>query len=172
MLVPLTLAAIWNRDYERALIWCAVAGVSDGLDGFLARRLRAQSRLGAYLDPIADKLLLSGVYLTLGIDRAIPWWLTAVIFGRDILMLIFIGIILLFTNIRDFPPSVWGKVSTTVQIVAAVVILLRRSGKLLEIPDAIEGTLTALTVAATAWSAAHYSWRAAGMARLVKSPGT
>lgn len=164
-LVPLALAAIWNRQYERALGWCFIAGISDGLDGFLARRLHAQSRFGAYLDPLADKLLLSGVYLTLGVDRAIPWWLVAVVFGRDALMLIFLALLILFTRHRDFPPSIWGKISTAIQIVTALVILLRRSGLLFEIPGHLELFFMLLTVTATGWSAIHYLWRGLGIVR-------
>jgi cardiolipin synthase (CMP-forming) len=156
-LVPIILLAIWERRYESALMWCAVAGLSDGLDGFLARRLNAQTRAGAYLDPIADKLLLSGVYLTLGLAGVIPWWLTAVVFGRDALMLLFIAGAMLFTTIRQFPPTLWGKVSTAVQIVTALAILLDRSNWM-DLPQALEYLLIILTVAATSWSALHYTW--------------
>lgn len=102
-LVPFALRSIWLREYEWALLWISIAGLSDFLDGFLARRLKAASPAGAYLDPIADKLLLSGAYLVLGWDRVIPLWLTALVFGRDALMLLFIGFALLQTNVRRFP---------------------------------------------------------------------
>jgi cardiolipin synthase len=164
-LVPLALLAIWNRQYERALVWCFIAGISDGVDGFLARRLHAQSRFGAYLDPLADKLLLSGVYLALGLDRAIPWWLVAVVFGRDALMLAFLAIVVLFTRHRDFPPSIWGKISTAIQIATALVILFRRSGLFFEIPAQFELFIMLLTVAATGWSAMHYLWRGVALVR-------
>jgi cardiolipin synthase len=158
ILVPVVLRAIWNRDYEWALVWCAFAGLSDGLDGFLARRLHAISRTGAYLDPLADKLLLSGIYLTLGVDRVIPWWLTAVVFGRDLLMLLFLLYAILFTRIRDFKPSIWGKLSTAIQIAAALVILLVHANRWGQFPRFFEVPMIALTVAATSWSAIHYAW--------------
>ncbi len=158
VLVPLVLHAIWVREYQWALVWCAVAGVSDGLDGFLARRLRATSRTGAYLDPLADKLLLSGVYLTLGLSGAVPWWLTAVVFGRDVLMLIFLAGAILFTPVRDFKPTIWGKISTAVQIVTALVILLDRSRYFGEFSPLFEKSAIVLTVIATSWSATHYGW--------------
>jgi cardiolipin synthase (CMP-forming) len=157
LLVPVVLLAIWEHRYERALVWCAIAGLSDGLDGFLARRLNAQTRLGAYLDPVADKLLLSGVYLTLGLDGVIPWWLTAVVFGRDGLMLVFLAAALLFTNLREFRPTIWGKISTAVQILTALVILVSRSD-LVDVPRAVEFPFVVLTVVATGWSALHYAW--------------
>lgn len=157
LLVPAVLLAIWERRYAHALAWCAVAGLSDGLDGFLARRLNAQTRLGAYLDPIADKLLLSGVFLMLGLTAEIPWWLTAIVFGRDALMLLFIGAAMLFTSIRDFPPTLWGKLSTAVQIATALLILVNRSG--LAGPwRGAEWPFIHLTVIATVWSAIHYGW--------------
>jgi cardiolipin synthase len=159
VLVPVVLRAIWLREYEWALVWCAVAGFSDGLDGFLARRLRATSRLGAYLDPVADKLLLSGIYLTLGLDRVIPWWLTAVVFGRDALMLLAIGFAMRFTHIRDFAPTFWGKLSTSIQIVTALVVLVDRTGFFGQSTRILEETMIALTVVGTGWSAIHYTFR-------------
>jgi cardiolipin synthase len=164
-LVPVVLHAIWMRQYEWALLWCALAGLSDGLDGFLARRLNAISRAGAYLDPLADKLLLSGIYLTLGLDRAIPWWLTAVVFGRDVLMLLFIAAAILFTKIRDFKPTFWGKLSTAIQIVTALMLLLGRATALGPLARSLEDALVALTVAATSWSAIHYAGSGLGMLR-------
>lgn len=155
--MPFALRAIWDREYHWALLWCLIAGASDFLDGFLARRLRVTSPAGAYLDPMADKLLLSGVYLMLGYDRMIPWWLTAVVFGRDALMLIFFAIALLFTKVRQFPPTLWGKLSTALQIVTALIILL--SGFMYFGPGerGMKTALIAGTVAATVWSALDYS---------------
>lgn len=155
--VPVVLFFIWNREYAWALALCAVAGISDGLDGFLARRLDARTRLGAYLDPVADKLLLSGIYLTLGLSGVIPWWLVATVFGRDVLMLVFLGLALVVTKVRDFPPTIWGKLSTAVQIVTALVVLFNRSAVGRNGLDSIETGLIWLTVAATWWSAFHYA---------------
>jgi cardiolipin synthase len=157
-LVPVIILAIWNRRYDVALAWCVVAGISDGLDGLLARRLKAKTRLGAYLDPIADKLLLSGTYLTLGLSGVIPWWLTTVVFGRDALMLLAIGVAILLTNLRDFPPSIWGKLSTFTQIVTALWILLARATNAGPDLRIFEFPLFVLTVVATSWSAVHYLW--------------
>jgi cardiolipin synthase len=156
--VPVILLLIWNRRYEWALVWCFAAGLSDGLDGYLARRLHATSRAGAYLDPVADKLLLSGTYLVLGIDRVIPWWLTALVFGRDLLILSFVGFAMLLTSVRGFQPTFWGKLSTAVQILTALVILLGRATLWGDFPRMMERPMIALTVAATGWSAVHYGW--------------
>lgn len=150
ILVPFVLRFIAIRDYRAALSLCALAAATDALDGYLARRFKAASRTGAYLDPIADKLLLSGAYLVLGLNGTIPLWLTAIVFGRDILILLFVGYAYAFTSIRDFPPSVWGKLSTIVQAFA-VLIVLTSPGPLLA--RVAIGAVTA----ATLWSAAHYT---------------
>jgi len=87
--------------------------------------MRVTTQVGAYLDPIADKCLLSGVYLALAWAHLVPWWLVAIIFGRDIYILAAVAVVMLFTPIRGFPPSIWGKVSTFVQICTAVLWMAR-----------------------------------------------
>jgi cardiolipin synthase len=164
-LVPLVLTAIFRGDYSGALVWLVIAGISDGLDGFLARRLRVSSRTGAYLDPIADKCLLSGVYFALGYNRVIPWWLTAVVLGRDVLMLIFIAAAFLFTSVRDFPPTVWGKLSTAIQIVTAIAVLIEGAFHFEPWQRAFKNMLIGATVVATIWSAIDYLWIGIGIFR-------
>ena len=86
--------------------------------------LQASTRLGANFDPIADNILLSAIYISLALaPRAIPWWMVAVVFGRDVLILAMAGYGLLFTSLRKFPPSVWGNISTFFQIAAALVVM-------------------------------------------------
>src|SRR5215471_15141949 len=105
-----------------AAFWLAIAaGLTDILDGFLARHFASATTTGAYLDPIADKVLLSTIYICLALHDTIPWWFVGVVFGRDLLILAASAIALAFTRLRKFPPSVWGKLSTFFQIVAAVV---------------------------------------------------
>jgi cardiolipin synthase len=155
-LVPVVLVAVAGRDFGSALAWMAVAGISDALDGILARRLDAASRFGAYLDPIADKCLLSGVYLALGYAGAMPWWLVGIVFGRDAVMLAAIGAALLFTAIRDFPPTVWGKISTAIQIITALATLLAGFLELDFWGNSLAGVFFVLTAAFTMWSGLHY----------------
>jgi cardiolipin synthase len=164
-LAPVIFRAIWLREYERALLWVLVAGLTDALDGMLARRLKAASRVGAYLDPIADKVLLSGIYFMLGYDRVIPMWVTAVVLGRDVLMLVFIGLVVVLTPVRSFPPTVWGKLSTLVQIVAAFLVLL--NGVMYFGPNErwIRMGLYVATTATTAGSAVVYLRIGIGMLR-------
>jgi cardiolipin synthase len=164
-LVPAVLYYIWNRQYQTALIWGLVASATDALDGFLARVLNAQTRFGAYLDPVADKLLLSGVYLFLALRGAIPWWLAVVVFGRDALMLLAIGCLVVFTKLREFPPSMWGKLSTAAQILTALLVLLTQAGWLGRFPHLLERPFMFFTAAATSWSAVHYFWRGRRMLR-------
>jgi cardiolipin synthase len=158
ILVPFVFYSIWQREYEWAILVGFFASASDALDGYLARRLKAESRFGAIADPIADKVLLSGSYLTFWIAREIPWWLPAIVIGRDVLIVACAVFIWKFTSLKDFPPSVWGKLSTFVQIMTGLVILGARSlGSDIYIHK-LEHWSLLLCAAATIWSAIHYSW--------------
>jgi cardiolipin synthase len=129
LVAPYLFLLLWRREYGLALIVIFLAGVSDGVDGFLARRFHAQSALGAYLDPIGDKLLLSGSFLVLALDRAIPAWLAWIVLGRDALILFSAAGMILFTKTRrKFPPSWWGKASTVAQICYILALLLHFTG--------------------------------------------
>jgi len=146
--------AILNAHYGRAIILCFIAGFSDVIDGFLARRLGESTPAGAYFDPVADKILLSAIYITLGVVHAIPWWMVALVFARDILILAMAAYGLLFTSIRKFPPSVWGKISTFLQIAAALVVMGARDG----IGAPVDLALW-LMVAGTIFSGVLYVWQ-------------
>src|SRR6202166_4182562 len=99
-----------RREYGAVLIWFLLSGITDGLDGWIARRWNVQSRLGAMLDPIGDKLLLSGSFLVLALDGAMEKWLAVLVLGRDVVILLFAAGLLLFSKKKaDFPPSWWGK---------------------------------------------------------------
>ena len=105
-----------QREWHTA-VWLMLAiSLTDVADGYLARKLGASSRLGEILDPIGDKLLLGGSYLTLWWIGALEGWLTAIVFGRDALILAAAGVAFLMAKKpRRFPPSVWGKLSTFCQ---------------------------------------------------------
>jgi cardiolipin synthase (CMP-forming) len=161
-LAPYLFVLLWRRQYAFALAVCFIAGLTDGLDGLLARRLNVSSRLGAYLDPIADKVLLSGAFLTLAVDGAIERWLAVVVLGRDVMILLFVAGAFLFTPIRSFPPSIWGKASTAAQIAFIAVVLAHFAG--------FTGVFLViamkwLTAALACWSGAHYAWVGLSMAR-------
>src|SRR5476649_1891991 len=82
-LVPFVIRAILEGSHRTALVLCVVAGFTDIIDGAIARGLGLASQTGAYLDPIADKCLLSGIFLALGSSGIVPWWFVAVVFGRS-----------------------------------------------------------------------------------------
>src|SRR4051812_5932764 len=112
---PLVFWLVWVRSYHYLLIVFGAAAATDFLDGWLARRLRAESKFGALLDPVADKILLSGVFVALAITGAIPWWLTALVLGRDVLILLAASVFLRQDRKRNLNPSLLGKLSTVAQ---------------------------------------------------------
>src|SRR3989304_2747248 len=114
--IPFVILSILYAQYRAAFVLVLIAGLSDGMDGLLARRWRQQPALGTYLDPIADKLLLSSAFVTLGVVRQIPAWLVILVLSRDVIILATVLVMILTTPIRIFPPSVYGKGNTTAQI--------------------------------------------------------
>jgi cardiolipin synthase len=165
LLAPVIVWAVLNRRAFAALCIFAVAAATDVVDGYLARHFGAATATGAFLDPIADKLLLTGVYLALALAGSVPWWLVAVIFGRDLLILAASIVALLATKLRAFPPSVWGKASTFCQILTAVAFLGRNT---FESPllAALSAVLIWPTLVLTVWSGIHYGWRGARLLRM------
>jgi len=164
LLTPVIVLAIRSGRHVEALALFFVAAVTDYLDGATARRLGAASPAGAYFDPIADKCLLTGVYFALAWARIVPWWLVGIIFGRDLFILAGAGIVMCFTEIRRFPPTVWGKVSTFFQISAAVVWMTRNAlpGPVLDVLAVIA---LWLCVGFTVWSGIDYARRGVRIAR-------
>jgi cardiolipin synthase (CMP-forming) len=122
--VPFIVIHLVDGHYRWALIVFVVAGFSDGLDGLLARTLHQQTLLGQYLDPIADKLLLSTMFLVLSILRKIPWKFTVLVFSRDISILAASAVLFAIAGLRDFRPSIFGKANTFSQISAIFFVLL------------------------------------------------
>ncbi len=157
-LAPYVGALILGGRHGAALTIFLVAGFTDLLDGELARRFAWGTPAGAYLDPIADKVLLSTVYICLALGGHVPWWFVGVIFGRDVLILLGAAAALAFTSVRKFPPSVWGKISTFTQIAAATAFMVR-DAQPAPIFSAIARALVWPAVAATVWSGLHYAWR-------------
>jgi cardiolipin synthase len=122
--VPFVVNYLVDGHYLAALIVFVVAGFSDGLDGLLARTLHQQTLLGQYLDPIADKLLLSTMFLVLSILHKIPWKYTIVVFSRDISILAASAVLFAIAGLRNFKPSIFGKANTFSQISAVFFVLL------------------------------------------------
>ncbi|MGA7381156.1 MAG: CDP-alcohol phosphatidyltransferase family protein [Terriglobales bacterium] len=122
--LPFIVIKLVDGRYGVALILFVLAGMSDGLDGLLARALKQQTVLGQYLDPIADKMLLSTVFLVLSILHKIPWKFTVVVFSRDISILAASTVLFAIAGLRDFRPSVFGKANTFAQVAAVFFVLL------------------------------------------------
>jgi cardiolipin synthase len=122
--VPFIVIHLVEGRYLWALVVFVIAGFSDGLDGLLARILHQQTLLGQYLDPIADKLLLSTMFLVLSILHKIPWKYTVVVFSRDISILAASAVLFAIAGLRNFRPSIFGKANTVSQIAAVFFVLL------------------------------------------------
>lgn len=131
-LIPVFAVALYYQEYAWALLVFFFAGLSDSLDGIIARKFNQESSLGRILDPIADKLLMTVSYISLmlpGIAPAvkhlpIPFWVTATVIGRDILIVSVAIAIFIVTGFRGFKPSWLGKASTVVQVNAIGLILI------------------------------------------------
>jgi cardiolipin synthase len=122
--LPFIVINLVKHDFKWALALFILAGMSDGLDGLLARTLHQQTLLGQYLDPIADKLLMSTMFLVLSIERMIPWKYTVVVFSRDVSILLISGVLFMIAGLRDFRPSIFGKANTFAQVAAIFFVLL------------------------------------------------
>jgi len=124
LFVPFIVINLVDGHYRWALILFILAGISDGLDGLLARHLHQQTLLGQYLDPIADKLLMSTLFLVLSILHKIPWKFTVVVFSRDASILVASAVLFAIAGLRNFRPSIFGKANTLSQIGAVFFVLL------------------------------------------------
>ena len=153
--LPFILIKLLDGHYRGALLLFVLAGVSDGLDGLLARRLRQQTLLGQYLDPIADKMLLSTVFLILSIVRKIPWKFTVLVFSRDICILLVSAVLYTIAGLRDFRPSIFGKANTLAQLAAVVSVMLFEVSHARWVWVARSGFLR-MTFALTIISGLHY----------------
>jgi cardiolipin synthase len=155
MFLPFIVIKLVEGHYPSALILFVIAGLSDGLDGLLARILRQQTVLGQYLDPIADKLLLSTMFLVLSILHKIPWKFTVLVFSRDITILFASAVLYAIAGLRDFRPSIFGKANTFAQVAAVLFVLLFEINRSRWVAIARLSFLRA-TFAFTILSAMHY----------------
>ena len=122
--LPFFIILVLYRRYSWALAILILAALTDIMDGMLARTLNQKTALGAYLDPIADKLLLSSSFVVLALTGQIRWWLTILVLGRDVLILTTAAVILATVGYRPFPPSIYGKITTTLEIFLVFVVLM------------------------------------------------
>jgi cardiolipin synthase len=143
-LVPVFVIAVLDGDTRGALWIFAIAGITDALDGFIARFWKQQTALGAYLDPAADKLLLVTSYVVLAIPNlhagyVIPAWVSALVITRDVVIVVMALLLHLASGVTRFPPSPVSKVNTGFQVGTVILVLL----------SGVEERLTAVAMFAT-----------------------
>ena len=154
MAPPLSWLILEGRDAS-ALALALVAGLSDAVDGLLAKRFGWQSRLGGLLDPIADKLMLLGCFVALGVAEALPWWLVALVVGRDVVIVA--GALAYHRLVGPLvaAPSGLSKVTTAAQIALVLLVLVDRLDRVV-LPGWIDAGTALLVAALTAASGLHY----------------
>jgi cardiolipin synthase len=154
--LPFLIISILYQRYDWAMGVLVAAALSDALDGLLARRLNQKTALGAYLDPIADKLMLSSSFFVLSLRGKITWWLTILVLGRDVLILVAAAVILAVVGYRPFPPSIYGKMATAFQILLVFLVV---AVQLVENPwlRLARGVCGYLVAAFTILSGLHYA---------------
>ena len=153
ILAPIFIIYLINDKYLSALIVFVLCGVSDGLDGLVARIFNQKSKVGAYLDPLADKILLLSAFVALSVAGLLPSWLTVLVISRDILILL--GVVIIFLNglkiiIR---PSILSKITTCLQFATIIAVL---SKDYIPYPQKFHYYLFSITALFTVGSGLHY----------------
>lgn len=156
-LAPFLIAAILEKKFELGFVLFIAAGLTDALDGALARILKQRTVLGHYLDPVADKLLLSTLFLVLLHESLMPTTVTVLVFGRDVAILLVAAILYAAVGRREFKPSVFGKLNTMAQVLAVAAVLLHQLTQAHWVVVFRAATLDA-TIALTVISGLHYAW--------------
>jgi cardiolipin synthase len=156
-LAPFLVAAILDGHYGVSFYLFVAAGLTDALDGTAARMLKQRTMLGQYLDPVADKLLLSTLFLVLMHKGLIPARVTVLVFGRDVGILVVAAILYAAVGRREFSPSILGKANTVAQVAAVAAVLL---GQITTASWVAGFRLVALdaTMVLTVVSGVHYAW--------------
>jgi cardiolipin synthase (CMP-forming) len=163
LLIPAFVILVVYGELGWALIVFAAAGLTDGLDGLIARRSGQKTTLGAWLDPMADKLLLVTTFIVLtlpglGLANRLPIWLTVLIISRDVLIVLTVAIISFAIGPRTFQPTIFGKIATATYIITAVIAMLFNY---LRYHSAVVDAAIWASLAITLVSGFHYIWHAA-----------
>src|SRR5512139_2289180 len=124
LLIPFFVIFIINKNFQWAFFTFAIAGITDGVDGLIARITHQRTELGAYLDPIADKLLLSSAFISLAIIEFIPSWLVVIVITRDVIILVGFLVMLLTNYHPKINPSLLSKMTTAFQIITILLVLM------------------------------------------------
>lgn len=122
-MTPLLVIFLINKRFDLAFVVFALAGISDGLDGFLARIMKQKTRIGAILDPIADKALLASAYITLSVIGLVPNWLAVTVISRDIIIVFGVLVLLLFQSGIEIHPTIISKLTTLFQLLTIFTVL-------------------------------------------------
>jgi len=159
--IPCFVLLLIYGHLKSAMLLFIIAGFTDGLDGLLARKLQQKTVLGSFLDPMADKLLLTSAFITLTVPSVpvtfhIPIWLTVTSISRDLLIALAALIIHLQTRHTDFPPSFLGKCTTAAQLTTVAAVML---ANLTPAVEPILNPLVYATLLATVASGLHYFYR-------------
>jgi len=170
-LIPFfAILLVYHRE-GWALAIFTIAGVTDGIDGFIARRMNQESELGTIIDPIADKLLMTTAFVMMTIPSVlgtgrhlpVPFWVTASVIGRDVLIIAVAGAINMMTGFRGFKPSWLGKASTFVQVCGVILILI--AAVLPSLNGIYLPTVYTVVVAFAVFSGIHYIFHVARLMR-------
>lgn len=156
-ILPFLVIEILDNNYPAAFALFVLAGITDALDGLLARWLSQKTTLGQYMDPIADKLLLSTLFMVFTHTGLIPRYVTVLVFSRDLGILLISTLLFATGTLRDFRPSLLGKLNTLVQILGVVSVLLERLWPTTWLSMITAGLLRLIAVLAPV-SAAQYAW--------------
>lgn len=176
-LIPVfAILLVYNRE-GWALVVFTIAGVSDGVDGFLARRFGQESELGTIIDPVADKLLMTTAFVMLTLSSVVgtprhlpvPFWVTATVIGRDVLIVAVAGAINMMTGFRRFKPSWLGKASTFVQVIGVMLILI--AAVFPELRGFYLPTVYTSVAAIAIFSGIHYIFHVAKLMREAEASG-
>ena len=158
VIAPFAVREIVRKHPKRAFGLLFLAGITDLLDGLAARGMSAETKFGQLLDPIADKVLLSGVYAGLARTATVPGWFVGIVFGRDVLLLASSAAVLSLTQYRDLKPTFCGKTSTLFQIGNAGILVLANASNS-DLARNIGLRLLWPTAFLTVLSGAQYGWR-------------
>ena len=163
LLIPAFIVLIIEGERGWALSVFALAGITDALDGVIARRWGKKTTLGAWLDPMADKLMLVSAFIVLtlpnlGLANKLPLWLTALVISRDVCIVVTVAIINLAVGRRTFRPSMFGKIATATYIVTVTVAMLFNYRGY---HSALVDLCVYASLAITLLSGFHYIWHAA-----------
>lgn len=156
-IIPFLVIEILDGHYRISFALFILAGISDALDGLLARWLSQKTTLGQYLDPIADKLLLSTLFVVLTHVGMIPQYVTVLVFSRDVGILLISTLLYVTNTLRDFRPSLFGKMNTLVQILALLAVLCQKIFVSQQLATVSQALVRAIAVLAPV-SAAQYAW--------------